>query len=229
VCPNWVTRLPEKNGRWCFNRLEPLLMWCGLFLVLIYVGNQEYSAIYSRAMVQSFWASKASAQALPEAQAHSQSDPPDLRLWSTQRIKGYQASLRVDVPPPLGVLDVPSLRLRVPVLEGTDDLTLDRGGGHIRGTASLGESGNIGVAGHRDGFFRLLKDIHVGDAIDLHSQSGTSHYLVDGIQIVPPANISVLEAGTKPSLTLVTCYPFYFVGSAPLRYIVHATATDMNR
>ena len=204
-------------------------MWCGLFLVLIYIGNREYSAIYSRAMVQNFWASQASAQALLEARAHSQSGLPDLRLWSVQRIKGYQASLHANVPPPLGVLDVPSLRLRVPVLEGTDDLTLDRGVGHIRGTASLGESGNIGVAGHRDGFFRVLKDIHLGDAIDLHSQSGTSHYLVDEIQIVPPTNISVLEAGAKPSLTLVTCYPFYYVGGAPSRYIVHATATDMNR
>jgi sortase A len=225
---NGVIRLPERNGRRCFGSLERLLMWCGLFLVLIYVGNREYSAIYSRAMVQRFWASQASAQALLEAQAHSQSGLPDLRLWSIKRIKGYQASLRVNVPPPLGILDVPSLRLRVPVLEGTDDLTLDRGVGHIRGTASLGESGNIGVAGHRDGFFRVLKDIHLGDAIDLYSQSGTSHYLVDEIQIVPPTNISVLDAGAKPSLTLVTCYPFYFVGSAPSRYIVHATATDMN-
>ena len=229
MCPNWSNSVAGENGRRCFSGLEPLLMWCGLFLVLIYLGNQEYSAIYSRAMVQSFWASQASAQAALEARAHSQSGMPDLRLWSIQRIKGYEASLRVNVPPPLGVLDVPSLRLRVPVLEGTDDLTLDRAVGHIRGTASLGGSGNIGVAGHRDGFFRVLKDIHVGDEIDLHSQSGTSRYLVDEIQIVPPANISVLEARAKPSLTLVTCYPFYFVGSAPSRYIVHATAADMNR
>jgi hypothetical protein len=76
VCPNWVTRLPEKNGGLSFSRLERLLMWCGLFLVLIYVGNQEYSAIYSRAMVQSFWASQASASALLEARAHSQSGRP---------------------------------------------------------------------------------------------------------------------------------------------------------
>ena len=228
MCPNGVTRLPE-NRRRCFSGLEHLLMWCGLFLVLIYLGNQEYSALYSRAMVQNFWASQASGQAALEARAHSQSGMPDVSLWSIQRIKGYEASLRVNVPPPLGVLDVPSLRLRVPVLEGTDDLTLDRAVGHIRGTASLGGSGNIGVAGHRDGFFRVLKDIHVGDEIDLHSQSGTSRYLVDEIQIVPPADISVLEARAKPSLTLVTCYPFYFVGSAPSRYIVHATAADMNR
>lgn len=224
-----LTQLPERIGLRSLRRPERLLMCCGLLLVLTYVGNRGYSAIYSRAMVQSFWASQATAQALVEARAQSQDGLPDFRLWSVQRIKGYEASLRVNVAPPLGVLDISSLRLQVPVLEGTDDLTLDRAVGHIRGTASLGESGNIGIAGHRDGFFRVLKDIHVGDAIDLHSQRGTSHYLVDEIQIVPPNDVSVLEARAKPSLTLVTCYPFYLVGSAPLRYIVHATATDINR
>jgi sortase A len=204
-------------------------MCSGLLLVLIYVGNRAYSAIYSRTIVQSFWASQASARNPVEGRPQSQGGRPDLRLWSGKRIKGYRASLLVNVPPPLGVLDIPSLGLSVPVLEGTDDLTLDRAVGHIRGTAALGESGNIGVAGHRDGFFRALKDIQVGDAIDLHSQGGTSHYLVDEIQIVPPNDVSVLETRAKASLTLVTCYPFYFVGSAPLRYIVHATGADMNR
>jgi sortase A len=132
----------------------------------------------------------------------------------------------VNVPPPVGVLDIPSLQLQVPVLEGTDDLTLDRGVGHITGTPWLSDGGNIGIAGHRDGFFRALKDIHVGDTIDLHSQQGSTHYLVDEIQIVSPDEVSVLEPRAKSSLTLVTCYPFYFVGSAPLRYIVHATAAD---
>ncbi len=204
-------------------------MGCGLLLVLIYVANRAYSAIYSHAIAQSFWASQASAQNLAAGPPQSQSGPPDFRLWSEKRIKGYEASLLANIPPPLGVLDIPSLRLSVPVLEGTDDLTLDRAVGHIRGTAPPGASGNIGLAGHRDGFFRGLKDIHVGDAIDLHSRGGTSHYLVDEIQIVPPSDVSVLDPRNKPSLTLVTCYPFYFVGSAPLRYIVHATLADMNR
>ena len=186
--------------------------------------------MYSRAIAQRFWASQASAKNLVSGRPESQGDGlPDFRLWSEQRIKGYQASLLVNVPPPLGVLEIPTLRLSVPVLEGTDDLILDRAVGHIRGTAPPGGSGNIGLAGHRDGFFRGLKDIHVGDEIELHSRGGTSHYLVDGIQIVPPTDVSVLDAGDKPSLTLVTCYPFYFVGSAPSRYIVHATASDMNR
>ena len=226
---NGVTRPPKRNGLRWFGGLERLLMLCGLVLVLIYVGNRAYSAIYSRALAQTFWASQASAQNLVAGPPQSQSGLPDFRLWSEKRIKGYQASLLANIPPPLGVLDIPSLQLSVPVLEGTDDVTLDRAVGHILGTATLGGSGNIGIAGHRDGFFRGLKDIHVGDAIDLHSRGGTSQYLVDYIQVVQPSNISVLDAGAKPSLTLVTCFPFYFVGSAPFRYIVHATAADMNQ
>jgi sortase A len=221
-----LTRVPEKNEGRSFIRLERLVMCCGLLLTLIYVGNRVYSAIYARSSLQSFWASQASSHTPVEGRPQSQSSLPDFSLWSEKRIKTYQASLLANVPPPLGVLDIPSLRLEVPVLEGTDDLTLDRAVGHILGTASLGQSGNIGLAGHRVGFFRGLKDIHAGDAIDLHSQTDTSHYLVDEIQIVPPDNVSVLQARAKPSLTLVTCYPFYFVGPAPLRYIVHATAVD---
>ena len=211
-----------------FSWLERLLLFFGILLVSIYIANLAYSAVYSHASVQSFWVSQASAQAAVEVNSQPQSGLPDLRLWSVKRIKAYQASLLVNVPPPLGVLDIPSLQLQVPILEGTDDLTLDRGVGHITGTAWLSDGGNIGIAGHRDGFFRALKDIHVGDTIDLHSQQGSTHYLVDEIQIVSPDDVSVLEPRAKSSLTLVTCYPFYFVGSAPLRYIVHATAADTN-
>jgi sortase A len=214
------------SGIRSFSWLERLLLFSGILLVSVFVTNWAYSAVYSRASVQSFWVSQASAEAAVDVNSRPQSGLPDLRLWSVQRIKAYQASLLVNVPPPLGVLDIPSLQLQVPILEGTDDLTLDRGVGHITGTAWLSDGGNIGIAGHRDGFFRALKDIHVGDKIDLHSQQGSAYYLVDEIQIVSPDDVSVLEPRAKSSLTLVTCYPFYFVGSAPLRYIVHATAAD---
>ena len=209
-----------------FSWLERILLFLGILLVSVYIANRAYSSVYSRASVESFWVSQASAQTPTTVQSQRQSSLPDFRLWSEKRIKQYQASLLENVPPPLAVLEIPSLQLQVPVLEGTDDLTLDRAVGHISGTASPGESGNMGIAGHRDGFFRVLKDIHVGDAIQLQSKRGTSHYLVDEIQIVPPDDISVLEPRTRPSLTLVTCYPFYFVGSAPSRYIVHATDAE---
>lgn len=114
------------------------------------------------------------------------------------------------------------MNLEVPVLEGTDDFTLNRAVGHIEGTAEPGQNGNVGIAGHRDGFFRGLKDIQVGDAIEVITQTATSHYLVDEILIVSPQDVSVLRRRSRASLTLVTCYPFYFVGSAPKRFIIHA-------
>ncbi len=201
-------------------------MCCGLLLLFLYVANRTYSAIYSRSSLQSFWAAEASAQTKAGIKPQSSSRLPDFSLWSDKRIKAYQASLAANVTPPLGVLDIPSLRLQVPVLEGTDDLTLDRGVGHITGTASLGEPGNTGIAGHRDGFFRGLKDVHVGEMIDVYTQHGRSRYVVDEIRIVSPDEVSVLAPRAKASLTLVTCYPFYFVGSAPSRYIVHATLAE---
>jgi sortase A len=211
-----------------FSRLERVLLFCGILLVSVYIGSGFYGAVYSRSSVQEFWAAQAAAQAAVETSPQSQSSLPDFRLWSEGRIQKYQASRLMKVPAPLGVIEIPSLGLQVPILEGTDDLTLDRGVGHIAGTASPGESGNVGIAGHRDGFFRGLKDIHVGDRIDIQSQQGNSHYRVDEIQIVSPDDISVLEPRTKSSLTLVTCYPFYFVGSAPSRYIVHATLANVD-
>jgi sortase A len=209
-----------------FSRLERVLLFCGILLVSVYIGSRFYGVVYSRSSLQSFWTSQAAAQTAAETSPRSQGSLPDFRLWSEKRVQKYQASLLVKVPPPLGVIEIPSLGLQVPILEGTDDLTLDRGVGHIAGTASPGESGNIGIAGHRDGFFRGLKDVHVGDAIEIHSQQGNSKYRVDEIQIVSPDDISVLGPRNEPSLTLVTCYPFYFVGSAPSRYIVHATLAN---
>ena len=209
-----------------FSRLEIGLLFCGMLLISVYVGSRFYGAIYSRSSLREFWASQADAQTAVEASPQSQSRLPDFRLWSAGRIQKYHASLLMKVPAPLGVIEIPSLGLQVPILEGTDDLALERGVGHIAGTASLDESGNIGIAGHRDGFFRGLKDIHLGDRIDIESRQGNSHYRVDEIQIVSPNDISVLQPRTKPSLTLVTCYPFYFAGSAPSRYIVHATLAN---
>jgi sortase A len=125
--------------------------------------------------------------------------------------------------PPLAVLEIAKLRIRVPVFDGTDDLTLNRGVGRIIGTAKLGETGNIGIAGHRDGFFRGLKDISEGDEIVLTTTAAKTIYIVDQIEIVSPADVRVLEPRRASSITLVTCYPFYFVGDAPKRFIVHAS------
>ena len=123
---------------------------------------------------------------------------------------------------PLAVLRIPKLRLEVPVLPGTDDRTLDRAVGHIEHTALPGTEGNAGIAGHRDGFFRGLKDIAAGDVIELETASGKETYHVERTWVVDPDTVSVLDPTPTRALTLVTCYPFYFVGAAPRRFIVRA-------
>jgi sortase A len=95
--------------------------------------------------------------------------------------------------------------------------------GWIEGTAAPGTDGNCAVAGHRDGFFRRLQDIELGDEIEVETLEGSRTYVVDDLTIVDPSNVAVLAERDLPSVTLVTCYPFYFVGSAPQRFIVHAS------
>jgi sortase A len=151
---------------------------------------------------------------------------PDQSLWSAIRISAWHHAMREPAASPLAVLRIPKIRLEVAVLPGTDDRTLDRAVGHIEDTAPPGTDGNSGLAGHRDGFFRGLKDIAPGDAIVLETLDATETYRVERTWIVEPEDVSVLDPTSSRSLTLVTCYPFYYVGSAPQRFIVRAVRVD---
>jgi sortase A len=123
---------------------------------------------------------------------------------------------------PLGRIEIASLGLKAMIEEGTGRQTLQRGVGHILGTSLLGASGNIGLAGHRDTFFRKLRNIHEGDEITLTTLAGSFLYRVDQISIVEPQESEVLRDSGENLLTLVTCYPFSFVGPSPKRFIVRA-------
>jgi sortase A len=147
---------------------------------------------------------------------------PDQSLWSPESIAAWRKALGAPAAPPLAVLRIAKIRLEVAVLPGTEDLTLDRAVGHIEGTAAPDGGGNIGIAGHRDSFFRGLKDIAPGDLIELVSLRDTVVYRVEQTWIVDPTDVSVLDPTDTKALTLVTCYPFYFVGPAPRRFIVRA-------
>jgi len=149
---------------------------------------------------------------------------PNQALWSEQRIREYERSGQATVATPLAVLSIDTLDLTVPVYDGTSDETLERGVGRVRGTARIDTAGNLGIAGHRDSFFRPLKDIKQGDRIELRTAGGTVTYSVSSIAIVDPEDVSVLAPTPSRTLTLVTCYPFYYVGHAPKRFIVKATA-----
>ena len=149
---------------------------------------------------------------------------PDRSLWSPVRVSAWLKLSSEPGPAPLAVLRIPKIGLEVPVLAGTDDRTLDRAVGHIEDTASPGSDGNSGIAGHRDGFFRGLKDIVEGDTIEVDTLDGKETYRVERTWVVDPEDVSVLDPTSTSTrmLTLVTCYPFYFVGSAPSRFIVRA-------
>ena len=122
----------------------------------------------------------------------------------------------------LGRIEIPRLGLAVEVLEGTTSGTLRVGVGHIEGTALPGGPGNSGIAGHRDTFFRGLKDIRTGDEIQLQTATSLSRYKVDWVQIVNPRDTAILSPSIDSAITLVTCYPFRFIGAAPERFAVHA-------
>jgi sortase A len=203
--------------------IERLLLLSGAVLIIIYAGVILYGWIGSHIELRRFRAIQQRERAALSSN-HSErrqllSPEVDVSLWSEKRIVAFEKSMSKQFPLPLAVLRVPKIHLEVPVLDGTDDLTLNRAVGRIIGTARPGERGHIGIAGHRDGFFRGLKDIAVGDVVELDTPSYTVPYVVDRVQIVNPNDVRVLE-DKSVALTLVTCYPFYFVGDAPQRFIV---------
>jgi sortase A len=122
----------------------------------------------------------------------------------------------------IGKLEIPALRLSAAVLADYDPDSLLKGIGHIRGTAQPGGLGTVGLAGHRDTFFRPLRRISPHMDIRLTDRTGTYHYSVDSTEIVTPDRVDVLAITTRPELALITCFPFDYIGAAPRRFIVHA-------
>ncbi len=123
---------------------------------------------------------------------------------------------------PVGKLEIPRIGISVMVFEGVEPAILRIAAGHIPGTPSPGAGGNTAIAAHRDTFFRKLQGIRSDDRIQMSTLRGTYEYTVHSTEIVDPQDTEVLESRGFPELTLITCYPFYFVGSAPKRFIVHA-------
>ncbi len=216
---------PIRRHAWQFW-IETLLLAFGLVALAVFGAARIDSYLGARAALREFAAlsssssaASRSAEAAPETAAELDSPNAQFDGWDERRRQEY---LRA-AGKPIAVLRIPKIHLDVPIFEGTDDRTLNRGAGRIAGTARPGDPGNIGIAAHRDGFFRGLKDVHIGDTIELATLKGKVNYAVDRIQIVTPDNVKVLEPRSTPSLTLVTCYPFYFIGEAPQRYIVSAS------
>jgi LPXTG-site transpeptidase (sortase) family protein len=170
------------------------------------------------------------AAVLVEARFHNSAPPPpsygQLKVTQTLILPG-DAGTKKTAPAPsagmvIGRLEAPSVKMSTTVLEGSDDATLSRGAGHIEDTPFPGESGNVGIAGHRDTVFRPLKRIQVGDPLELTTADRLYRYRISKTLIVGPNDVYVLDPTKTPTMTLVTCYPFEYVGHAPRRFIVQA-------
>jgi sortase A len=236
---------PKTQGRKALKRLETGLLVSGGLLLAVFFVIKGWSLSQSRSGIEAFEEARAAAQAtdtvgqavvaLPADQVSvagvESTEPaltPDFTLWSADRVAAYEAARKDSgtADAPLAVLRIDHLDIEVPVFDGAEEYNLNRGVARIIGTARVGENGNLGIAGHRDGFFRPLKDIELGDTFELETWHGTEHYRVASIDIVDPEELSVLAPSEDPTITLVTCYPFYFVGNAPQRFIVKGEKLD---
>jgi sortase A len=220
---------PSRRG---MIAIERTLLVVGILLISIVLTAYLHRTIMVRSSMRSFEkARQEQAAAKPIGATGSKAKPESqdgLAGMSHERPEVVNGRRRVTAVQqksgvPLAVLRIPGIHLEVPVLQGTDEITLNRAVGQIPGTAAPGEVGNIGIAGHRDSFFRNLKDINRGDEIELETTSASASYVVTRILVTGPDDTTVLESSSEPMLTLVTCYPFHFIGPAPRRFVVQAT------
>ena len=185
--------------------LERGLVTAGILGAVCYVGLNVPAVI---------------ARARPQASQVSSDGPilPDSALGSAylQRSGSFADGAKI------GTISIPQLHLVAPVVEGIRDGDLRRGVGHVPGSAMSGGLGNMVLAAHRDTIFRPLRSIQKGMDIQVNGTDGTYHYRVDSLQVVSPDKLEVLAISDQPQVTLITCYPFNFIGSAPMRFIVKA-------
>lgn len=218
--------MPRMHKKFALGLLEAGLLFVGLTLLAVFLGLQLHSRVASRAALRQFTEISSQTSAGPDVQALPGEQGAEAARDPIVAEASERQGRAVDPDAAIAVLTIPKIALKVPVFNGTDELTLNRGVGRIIGTAKPGQAGNIGIAGHRDGFFLGLKDIRIGDRIELHTLDKRTVFIVDAIKIVHPDDVSVLNPSDHPMLTLVTCYPFYYIGHAPKRYIVRAAIAE---
>ena len=207
------------SERLCFAFGFGCLGFCGAILVHVWL----FQAYENWAFEQTLNGETVSASGFL-TQAVASSEPPVLQMPIFAGISSQQAGFRTSsYSSVIGRIEIPKIALKAMILEGVSPRTLALAVGHIPGTALPGGAGNAGIAGHRDTFFRGLSKIRVGDTILVTTLEGAFEYRVQSCRVVGPRATDVLEDSAEQVLTLVTCYPFYYVGPAPERFIVRAT------
>jgi len=187
---------------------QRLFLWLGVATLAYAGGTAAYASAYQ----------------------HYQSWKFEQYLTATKGIKEKSAEGTTDLREGdiVGKLHVPRIGISVMVLQGIGKNTLIVGAGHVPGTPLPGTVGNVAIAAHRDTFFRNLEGIRPGDSIQVVTVRRTYDYIVASTEVVDPDDIHVMESRGRPELTLITCYPFYFVGPAPKRFIVHAQPSPIS-
>lgn len=234
-----VSTDPEADGgRRILFRLEWTLLLFGLVALDVFIWIKATSCVYE---VYEDWAFDQDLRGLAPSPLRFAGDQVRLLFGRERpRADALQPRAKQEEPgskPPeplspsrkspapaevVGRLQIPNLHLTAMVREGADARTLRLAVGHIPGTSLPGARGNVGLAGHRDTFFRALRNIQIDDRIEFQTGDQLFHYQVRSTHIVSPRDVGVLASTSSDSLTLVTCYPFYYVGSAPKRFIVRA-------
>lgn len=203
--------------------IENVLWTLGVALLLVFAGGRALGEVERRQAIVAFAASTPATAPGPAALPSPPSDP-DRSEWSPARVRDHSESLLADRSLPVAVLRIPRVSLEVPVFPDLSERNLNRGAGLVDTAAGADSNGNLAIAAHRDGYFRALRRVEVGDVIELESASQQRRYRIDALSIVDPSDLSPLQSSTGPVLTLITCYPFWFVGNAPQRFIVRAVA-----
>lgn len=198
-------------------RSGSILVALGLLLLSVYAGASGWGEWERRQGLQEFALSRQPMQ-------HAVAAVPVTATAVVPAPPAFQPTPTADGT--LAVLRIPAIGLEVPVRRGTDEGVLLRGAGLVEGSAPPGSDGNVAIAAHRDSFFRGLRGLAVGDPIVLVARDRTRTYRVTRLSVVQPRDIAVLDDVGTPAITLVTCFPFHFVGRAPQRYIVRALADD---
>ena len=218
----------KKMIRWIEGLLWLVAATALAFCIFVFATATIYQSYLDREFDNALNERKTTVRILP---AVLPENPKDMDL--TEPVSVPEVALSAPAPSPkpdakpaepyLGRLHIPRLGISTMILDGVDNRALRLGIGHIPGTALPGEPGNIGIAGHRDTFFRALGGIQNGDQVTLETLEGEYQYVVYSVIVVDPNNIGVLDDVGVPSLTLVTCYPFNLVGPASRRLIVRAS------
>ena len=215
MIPGTIKRLICRVRSLLLAKLERFCLYCGAALV----------ALTTAVWIAGFTSGRSALAKFDELQARLASDQRQAALPAPGTAR-FHDTLLAEAGSTLGVLLIQSVGIEVPVFDSTSRIALNRGSGYVDGTALPGTAGNVAIAGHRDTFFRGLKDIQIGASVRLTTLNGFQEFRVSEINVVDPLDVGVLKSTDETVLTLITCYPFFFVGPAPERFVVRATLLD---